>query len=103
MTFTNLSAAGLAIALSRDLLGEKFTLRGATQTGIIDDVIASESFAFGGAIPSEPISVTMKLKTFKPALNLGEKITARGRDYTVRQISKDEISITLICERTDKR
>jgi hypothetical protein len=103
VTFKDLSSAGLAIALDRNLMGENFTLRGATQVGIIDDVTASESFAFGGSIPSEPISVTMKLKAFRPALNLGEKITARGRDYTVRQISKDEISLTLICERADKR
>lgn len=101
MSFTSVCAAGLQVA--SDVMGEAFTMRGKTFTGIIDDVVASEMFAAGGAIPSEPISITMKLQTFTPALTNGERVTARSRNYTVRQVSRDEVSITLICEHTSKR
>lgn len=101
MSFTTICAQGLKVA--SEVMGESFTMRGKTFTGIIDDVVASEMFAAGGAIPSEPISVTMKLQPFKPELTNGERITARGRNYTVRQIARDEISITLICESVAKR
>lgn len=84
-------------------MGESFTLRGNAYNGIIDDVVASEHFAAGGAIPSEPIAVTFKLIEFSPALTNGESITCRGRDYTVRQVTKDEVSITLIAEHKSKR
>lgn len=84
-------------------MGESFTLRNVTRRGIIDDVVFSETFAAGGAIPSEPISITFKLATFSPSLTPGERVTARGRNYTVRQVSRDEISITLVCEHTAKR
>jgi hypothetical protein len=84
-------------------MGENFTLRNVTRRGIIDDVTASEMFAAGGAIPSEPISVTFKTATFSPDLTPGERITARSKNYTVRQVTRDEISITLVCEHTAKR
>jgi len=103
MTFKSLSSAGLAIALSGDLMGEKFTMRGQTYTGIIDDITAAESFNFGGSVPSEPVSVTMKKRTFSPALNLGERVTIRSRVYIVRQITQDEISTTLICDVPEAR
>ncbi len=89
--------------MQTSLLGESVTIRGATIRGVIDDVVASEMFAAGGAIPSEPIAITLKTQTFQPDLGLGERVTARGRDYTVRQITRDEISITLIAEATGKR
>jgi hypothetical protein len=101
MSFTSVSALGLEIADT--VMGETFTMRGRQYHGIIDDVVASEMFAAGGSIPSEPISVTMKLQTFTPALTNGERITARSRNYTVRQVSRDEVSITLICESVAKR
>lgn len=101
MSFTTVCAQGLRVANA--VMGESFTLRGSTYTGIIDDVVASEMFAAGGAIPSEPISVTFKLQTFTPAITNGERITCRGRNYTVRQVTKDEVSITLIAEHTAKR
>ena len=89
--------------MQTSLLGESITLRGDTYRAVIDDVVASEMFAAGGAIPSEPIAITIKTQTFTPELNLGERVTARERNYTVRQITRDEISITLICEHTAKR
>jgi len=103
VTFKSLSDLGLSKALSLDLLGEKFYMRGQTLTGIIDDVTASEMFAAGGAIPSEPISITFKKRVFRPALELGSSLTARGKSYIVRQIVSDEISFTLICEVPGKR
>ena len=103
MTFSTLSAAGLKTAMQTSLLGESVTIRGDTYRAVIDDVVASEMFAAGGAIPSEPISITIKTQTFQPDLGLGERVTARGRNYTVRQITRDEISITLIAEHTAKR
>jgi len=103
VTFSTLSAAGLKTAMQTSLLGESITLRGDTYRAVIDDVVASEMFAAGGAIPSEPISITIKTQTFQPELGLGERVTARGRSYTVRQITRDEISITLIAEHTAKR
>lgn len=93
----------MAVAIKGSLLGEKFTLRGDTYTGIIDDVTASEAFASGGSIPSQPISVTMKMRTFTPSIGLGERITARDTTFTIRQITSDEISITLICDVPDHR
>lgn len=89
--------------MQTSLLGESITLRGDTYRAVIDDVVASEMFAAGGAIPSEPIAITIKKVTFTPDLGLGERVTARERNYTVRQITRDEISITLICEHTAKR
>jgi len=89
--------------MQTSLLGESVTIRGDTYRAVIDDVVASEMFAAGGAIPSEPISITIKTQTFQPDLGLGERVTARGRSYTVRQITRDEISITLIAEHTAKR
>ena len=89
--------------MQTSLLGESVTIRGDTYRAVIDDVVASEMFAAGGAIPSEPISITIKAQTFQPDLGLGERVTARNRSYTVRQITRDEISITLIAEHTAKR
>jgi len=89
--------------MQTSLLGESITIRGDTYRAVIDDVVASEMFAAGGAIPSEPISITIKTQTFQPDLGLGERVTARERNYTVRQITRDEISITLIAEHAAKR
>ena len=89
--------------MQTSLLGESVTIRGDTYRAVIDDVVASEMFSAGGAIPSEPISITIKTQTFQPELALGERVTARNRSYTVRQITRDEISITLIAEHTAKR
>ena len=103
MTFNSLSQFGLSIALKPELLGEKFTMRGDTFYGAIDDIALGETFVEGGPTPSQPITVTMKLRTFSPALNLGERITARGSNYTVRQIITDQTSITLVCDLVNKR
>jgi len=89
--------------MQTSLLGESVTIRGDAYRAVIDDVVASEMFAAGGAIPSEPISITIKTQTFRPELALGERVTARNRNYTVRQITRDEISITFIAEHTSKR
>ena len=89
--------------MQTSLLGESISFRGNTYRAVIDDVVASEMFAAGGAIPSEPIAITIKTQTFQPDLGLGERVTARERSYTVRQITRDEISITLICESVSKR
>lgn len=51
MSFTTICAQGLKVA--SEVIGESFTMRGKTFTGIIDDVVASELFAAGGAIPSD--------------------------------------------------
>ena len=84
-------------------MGESFTLRGTTYTGIIDDITMSEAFASGMSVPSEPIVVTFALTTFSPALALGDKITARSKVYVVRSIQSDEIAYTLHAEVAEAR
>ena len=54
--------------MQTSLLGESITLRGATYRAVIDDVVATEMFAAGGAIPSEPISITIKKAMSPPVM-----------------------------------
>ena len=84
-------------------MGESFTLRGVTRTGIIDSISTSVAFSMGMAIPSEPIMVTFKLPSpaLSPVMALGERITARGKAYVVRSIDEDEISFTVHCEKVE--
>lgn len=103
ITFANLCKSGLRSASSLSLLGEPFTLRGREMIGVIDSQPETEMFMAGGSVPKSPVSITILPQTFTPALNLGERVTVEGVNYTVRSIDADVCSITLICERTDNR
>lgn len=103
MSFASLCRAGFDFAAKASLLGERFTLRGKTITGVIESSDTAEALLSGGFSPSTPLVVRFKERTFTPALTIGEQLIYEGGTYTIRHIDSDAASMKLTCEHKAKR
>lgn len=89
--------ASLVIGRAVDYMGESFTFRSATHSGVINELTSTQDAENGGFRPQYAMSIYVK-KTGFPMPVIGEKLTARGRLLRIVSIAADTISYRMILE-----
>lgn len=77
--------------------GETFTLRGASVTGIINDISEQGEWEPGGERPVRTLSIVFTYSAYSPVLRTGETVTARGKALRIEKIENDTTAYTLTC------
>lgn len=81
----------------KDKAGETFTLRGASVTGVINDISEEGEWEPGGERPVRTLSIVFSYSTYSPVLRTGENLTARGKVMRIDKIENDSTAYTLTC------
>ncbi len=85
-----------------DTLGEEFTFRGATWTGVINDLEYTSAFGTDALQPKLGNIIIIPITSLDSAPAVGELLLVRGKRAKIETVKTDEVCYEIVCVTSDK-